>query len=132
MRMFNESRTGSKPTLYMNRECHLADEELSICHKTDVFIEGQRKLQLAGFFSKELHSSRLYGMKVSLWLLCSDSHLSQHAGMANIQKFQTAMFVFLRYFINMFPCLLPKDVSGDAVTAVSSHKPSSWFPSQEG
>lgn len=42
-------------------------------------------------------------------------------GVSDMQKCQTAIFIFLRDFINRFPCLLPKDVSGDAVPAVSDH-----------
>lgn len=69
-----ESRSGSKPTLYMKRDRYPEDEGLAIWQKkkNHVFIESQKgkkkKLQLAGFFYEDLlhHSSRLYGVEVSL------------------------------------------------------------------
>lgn len=64
MRMIDDSRSRSKPTLFMNRECYLADEELSIGHITHVFIEIQKKKKpTAGWILH--HSSRLYDVKVS-------------------------------------------------------------------
>ncbi|KAJ8356401.1 hypothetical protein SKAU_G00191950 [Synaphobranchus kaupii] len=77
-------------------------------------VESQGNLQLTDFF-KDVRSYFTTAADYMVAKFPFGDELLQHAGVAHIHRCQTTSFSSLKYFIHRFPCLLPKDVSVDAV-----------------
>ncbi len=110
--MMNEIGRGIKPTI--TRENQLPDEELSIGHDTQTFIQSQGNLDLKPFFRdvRKFFSSAADYM-VSKYPFGDE--LLKHAVVADIAKRQFVKFCSLRFFICRFPSVLTEEVTVDQV-----------------
>ncbi|KAL7378445.1 hypothetical protein ABVT39_013846 [Epinephelus coioides] len=110
--MMDEIGRGIKPTLYSARENQLPDEELSVGHDTQTFIQSQGKLELKPFFRdvRKFFSSAADYM-VSKFPFRDE--VLMHAVVADITKRQSVKFSSLRFFISHFPSILPEEVTVD-------------------
>lgn len=110
--IMDEIGRGIKPTLYSAWENQLPDEELSVGHDTQTFIQSQGKLELKPFF-RDVRKFFSFAADYMVSKFPFGDELLMHAVVADIIKRQSVKFSSLRFFISHFPSILPEEVTVD-------------------
>lgn len=108
--VMNDIGRGIKPT--STRENQLPDEELSVGHDTQIFIQSQDDLELKPFF----RDVRKFFSSAADYMVSKcpfRDELLMHAVVADMAKWQIEKFCSLRFFICRFPSILPEEVTVD-------------------
>ncbi|GAA6077907.1 high affinity choline transporter 1-like [Tachysurus ichikawai] len=106
----NEISTGNRPSI--TREMQLPNEELSIGHDTNTFIQSQGNLELRSFY----RDVRKFFFSAADYMISKfpfGDVLLMHAVVVDIEKRQSVKFLSLKFFISRFPSILPEKVTVD-------------------
>ncbi|GAA6081362.1 uncharacterized protein LOC113085053 isoform X1 [Tachysurus ichikawai] len=108
----HQGATGNRPSI--TREMQLPNEELSIGHDTNTFIQSQGNLELRSFY-RDVRKIFFSAADYMISKFPFGDVLLMHAVVADIEKRQSVKFLSLKFFISCFPSILPEKVTVDQV-----------------